>query len=98
MKDSMIDPNNPYVNRNLDADLSTVIGKHRANRKQINTEAFLLKEEKPEKSDRQNKNSDNDSTQDRSRSDRVAAVKKKQSKSVVNSNNKNKLQKHLSSV
>jgi len=38
MKDSMIDPNNPYVNNNLDADLSTVIGKHRANRKQINTQ------------------------------------------------------------
>lgn len=56
-KDQMIDPNNPYVNKNLDADLSTVIGKHRANRKQINTEQFLLnsevngKEEK-EKSDR----------------------------------------------
>lgn len=33
MKDSMIDPNNPYVNNNLDADLATVIGKHRGNRK-----------------------------------------------------------------
>ena len=100
MKDTGIDPNNPYVNKNLDADLSTVIGRHRANRKQINTEAFLLnnKEEK-EKSDRQ-KNSDNDSTQDRSRSDRVdGAKKKKQSRSTVNSNNnKTKPQKHLSSV
>ena len=33
MKDTAIDPNNPYVNRNLDADLSTVIGKHKNNRK-----------------------------------------------------------------
>ena len=32
-KDSNIDPNNPYVNNNLDADLMTVIGKQRANRK-----------------------------------------------------------------
>ena len=53
MKDAAIDPNNPYVNKNLDADLSTVIGRHRANRKQINTEAFLINKEEKEK-----KNSD----------------------------------------
>lgn len=29
---------NPYVNQNLDADLSTTIGKNKANRKQINTD------------------------------------------------------------
>ena len=39
----MIDPNNPYINNNLDADLGRVIrgaelGKHKViNRKQINT-------------------------------------------------------------
>ena len=53
VKDAAIDPNNPYVNKNLDADLSTVIGRHRANRKQINTEAFLINKEEKEK-----KNSD----------------------------------------
>ena len=43
VKDSMIDPNNPYINNNLDADLGRVIrgaelGKHKTiNRKQINT-------------------------------------------------------------
>ena len=61
VKDSAIDPNNPYVNKNLDADLSTVIGARRANRKQINTAEFLIKDKEKEKSDRQ-KNSDNDST------------------------------------
>lgn len=38
MHDKMIDPNNPYVNQNLDADLMTVIGNRGKNRKQINTE------------------------------------------------------------
>lgn len=100
MKDQAIDPNNPYVNKNLDADLSTVIGKHRANRKQINTEQFLIKDPEKEKSDKNKHNSDNDSTQDRSRSDRVAGAnkKKQQSKSAVSSNAKGKAAKHLSNV
>ena len=42
VKDSAIDPNNPYVNNNLDADLGMVIGARRANRKQIDTQQFLL--------------------------------------------------------
>ena len=45
VKDSGIDPNNPYINNNLDADLGTVIGKHRANRKQIDTKQFMLAED-----------------------------------------------------
>lgn len=91
VKDSAIDPNNPYVNKNLDADLSTVIGKHKNNRKQINTEQFLIKDKEKEKSDRQ-KNSDNDSTQDRSKSDRVAGAQKKKSpsKSQFTSNSNKK--------
>ena len=33
---------NPYTNPYLDADLSTTIGKTKANRKQINTDQFLI--------------------------------------------------------
>jgi len=51
-KDSNIDPNNPYMNKNIDADLGMVIGKHRANRKQINAQ-FLI-------DNSSNKNKDND--------------------------------------
>ena len=40
------DASNPYTNPYLDADLSTTIGKNKANRKQINTDQFLLS--KPE--------------------------------------------------
>lgn len=55
---------NPYLNPNLDADLSMTIGKRKANRKQINTENFLLKEITDNK-----KNSDTeDTTHDRTRS------------------------------
>ena len=57
------------MNPNLDADLSTTIHKHKANRKQINTTKFLLKKEVAKESDRQ-KGSDNDSTKDKSKSDR----------------------------
>ena len=67
-KDSMIDPNNPYINNNLDADLGKVLrggelGKQKVNRKQINTSHFVFDaaREDKDKSDRQ-KNSDNDST------------------------------------
>ena len=79
----MIDPNNPYVNNNLDADLGKVLrggelGKHKLTRKQINTSQFQLDAgtEEKDRSDRQ-KNSDNDSTRDRTRSDRMDAANKK---------------------
>jgi len=59
VKDSGIDPNNPYVNSNLDADLGKVLrggelGKHKVNRKQINTSHFVIDaaQEEKDKSDR----------------------------------------------
>lgn len=36
-KNKNIDPHNPYMNKNLDAELSETIGRHKKNRKQINT-------------------------------------------------------------